>query len=122
MELGEFRPLECNLAFRRNRGRLMVPSAPTWASANRVIPDLETEYVRELTSTKPQEHDSPVAVDVRYASQSTPTSGFLAGGLRRRRSDRQDPRTYLRLGESAAYSCNFWTLAVASPVYLFVAR
>lgn len=79
LEAEGLRLLERNLAFLRNAARLVAPPEPAWASANRVILDLETMRVRDFTPPKSQDRGVPVVIAAPYAGHSATIADYADG-------------------------------------------
>lgn len=68
-----------NLAFLRNAARLIAPPKPAWATANRVVLDLDTMRVRDFSSPRSGEHAVPVVIAAPYAGHSATIADYVKG-------------------------------------------
>jgi polyhydroxyalkanoate depolymerase len=95
IELGEegMKAYQDNLRFLAEAAEIATPPAPQWATANRVLLELDTMRLREFTSRSPGAATTPVLVDAPYAGHSATIADYakgqslvetlLAGGLGR---------------------------------------
>lgn len=68
-----------NLKFLRKAERIVNPPEPVWATANRVLLDLDTMRARDFSTVRPDADGVPVIVDAPYAGHSATIADYADG-------------------------------------------
>lgn len=81
IELGEagLRLFDENLKFLAEVAKIDYALKPTWATANRVVRELDTMRLREFSAAPPAAHGAPVLVAAPYAGHSATIADFAKG-------------------------------------------
>ena len=81
IELGEegLRLYQDNLRYLAEAVEITFPPPPEWATANRILLDLDTMRVRDFSPSEARSTDIPVLVDAPYAGHSSTIADYAKG-------------------------------------------